>query len=190
MTAATSRGPMRSMISSVMRLTVATHVSLSIPYAAKAFAAVISKIKSDMAAIERSAKNIEASLSKASRANIGNAASFGPQATAGTTGTAKPSFGDSSLGKITTQLGGFSGIMHTAGFAGGALAGALSGKGAIAGGLAVAGLPDLIQRPQEALDREASRFGMAQATGDFGTFQRMMNVARNDFIVQDDLKFS
>ncbi len=65
----------------------------------------------------------------------------------------------------------------------------IGGGGAIAGGLALAGLPDLIMRPEQALDMEAARFGMAQATGDFGTFNRMMGQAKNSFNVQNHEAF-
>ncbi len=73
--------------------------------AAKTFAKVIAKIKSDMAAIEASAKNIEASLGKASKHATGwwrtvRGPEFGGA-------PASPSLRwRSSLGAITNQLGG------------------------------------------------------------------------------------
>jgi hypothetical protein len=151
---------------------------------AQTFAKVIAQIKADMASIEASAKNIEGSLSKASRANISGGA--------GSTGTSKPAFGSSSLGKISTQLGGASGIGHTAAFGAGAAMGGMGiggTQGWVAGGLAFAGLPDLALRPERALDIENARFGVAQATGDFGSFRSMMDTARNSFNVQDQQAF-
>jgi len=156
---------------------------------AQTFAKVIAQIKSDMAAIERSAKNIESSLSKASRSRLGGGgASFGADNAGGNTGSAKPTM-SSSLGQISSQLGGAKGIGYTSAFGAGALMGGIGGGGAIAGGLAFAGLPDLVMRPERALNMENAKFGMAQGTGDFGTFQNMLGTAKNRFNVQNEQAF-
>ena len=157
--------------------------------AADTFAKVIAQIKSDMASIEASAKNIESSLTKASRQKVGGGSSFGAQNSGGGTGFSKDAGGTSALGKISSQVGGAKGIGYTAAFGAGAAMGGLGGGGAIAGGLAFAGLPDLVMRPERALDMEAARFGVAQSTGDFGSFRRMMDGARNDFNVQNEQAF-
>lgn len=156
--------------------------------AADAFAKVISQIKSDMAAIEASAKNIEKSLSKASRHTVGGGSSFGASNAGGNTGSAKPT--GMTLGEITAPYGGTRAVATASAFGMGAVGGAVSGGGALAGGIALAALPDLIVRPQTALDREKARFGVAQSTGDFGSFQRMLDVAKNDFNVQDRTAFA
>lgn len=160
--------------------------------AAKAFSKIISKIRSDMAAIEASAKNIENSLTKTSRLSIGGGASFGAQNSGGATGFSKSAGGTSALGKISTtdgRLGGIPGVATVGAFGAGALMGGLSGNGVFAGGIAAAGLPDLILRPERALSMENAKFGMAQATGSFGSFQRMMDTARNSFNVQNEQAF-
>lgn len=149
--------------------------------AADTFSKVIAQIRSDMAAIEASAKNIEKSLSKSSRHSFGGS-SFGASNSGGNTGSASPTDMSSSLGEI-------SGKGRVAAFGVGAGIGTMLGAGPIAGGIALAGLPDLIDRPEAALNKEAARFGMAQATGDFGTFQNMLNVAKNDFNVQNQQAF-
>lgn len=153
--------------------------------AADTFSKVIAQIRSDMAAIEASAKNIEKSLSKSSRHSFGGS-SFGASNSGGNTGSASPTDMSSSLGEISGSVGGKA---RTAMFGIGGIAGAVGGAGFLPGGIALAGLPDLIDRPEAALNKEAARFGMAQATGDFGTFQNMLNVAKNDFNVQNQQAF-
>jgi hypothetical protein len=160
--------------------------------AAEAFAKVTSQIKSDMAAMEKSAKNIEQHLGKASKHSLGGGGAGSADKGSGGTGDAAPAFTGSSLGAISSQLGGAKGMGYGAAFSGGALAGALGGfggAGTLAGGIALAGLPDLVMRPERALNMEGARFGMAQATGSFGTFQNMMNTARNQFNVQNEQAF-
>jgi hypothetical protein len=142
--------------------------------AADTFAKVIRGIKSDMAAIEASAKNIERSLSRASQANISGGA--------GKTGVARDQ--GMSLGEITSPIGGFSGAMQGLGFLGGA---ALTGS--IGGGLATAGLPDLLVRRTAALNYEGARFGLRNTTGDWGSFQRILDQAKTDFNVQNTTAF-
>lgn len=152
--------------------------------AASAFAKITAKIKSDMAAIEASAKNIEASLAKASRHSIGGGAGFGAQSDGGGTGF--------STGTMTSSLGSISGKGYAAAFGAGAAMGGLGiggSQGTIAGGIAFAGLPDLALRPERALDIENARFGVAQATGSFQSFRNMMDIARNSFNVQDQQAF-
>lgn len=156
--------------------------------AAEAFAKVTSQIKSDMAAMEKSAKAIEQHLGKASKHSLGGGGG-GAEKGSGGTGDAAPAFSGTSLGEISSQVGGARGIGRTAAFGAGALMGGIGGGGALAGGIAFAGLPDLVMRPERALNMEGARFGMAQATGSFGTFQNMMNTARNQFNVQNEQAF-
>jgi hypothetical protein len=157
--------------------------------AAEAFAKVTSQIKSDMAAMERSAKKIEQHLGKASKHSLGGGGVGSADKGSGGTGDAAPAFTGSSLGAISSQLGGAKGMGYGAAFGTGALMGGIGGGGALAGGIAFAGLPDLVMRPERALNMEGARFGMAQATGSFGTFQNMMNTARNQFNVQNEQAF-
>jgi hypothetical protein len=151
--------------------------------AASTFANTISGIKSDMEAIERSAKNIERALSKASKANVGGGgggspSGFGAQNAGGNTGFSKDQ--GMSLGEISSSV---PGKMRALAFGGGAIAGGW------AGGIATAGLPDLRVTPQQAGNREKARFGQAVISGDFGTFSNMMGAAKTDFNVQNENAF-
>lgn len=148
--------------------------------AAESFAKMTAQMRSDMAAIEASAKNIEKSLTGA--AASGGKVS-GPKGGAGNTGVAD---------QTGMKLGDISGKKYAVAGAVGSMAGLVTGgglSGMAAGGIALAGMPELMPTAERALNMENAQFGMAQATGDFGTFGRMMRVAKNDFNVQDQKAF-
>ena len=147
---------------------------------ASTFADVISRIKSDMEAIERSAKNIEQSLAKASKFSMGSGggSSFGAQNAGGNTGFSKSQ--GMNLGRISPLPGAARAAVFGVGAA----------VGGWAGGIAAAGFPDLRTTPQEALDLEAARFGVRQATGSFSSFKNIMDSAQTSFNVQDQFAFA
>lgn len=143
--------------------------------AASVFASTIAGIKADMAAIERSAKSIEKSLSRASKSKISTPSS-GVATGSGKTGESEST--GMRLGDISVPGG-----IRTAAFGVGALAGGWGG------GIALAGFGDLRVGPNRALDFEAARFGVAQATGQFSSFQNIIDSARTDFNVQNERAF-
>lgn len=151
--------------------------------AASTFADVIAGIKADMKAIEKSAKNIERSLVKASSAKISTPSATNATNMGGNTGAARGT--GMALGEISAPPG----SLRAGAFATGGIASALSGSGFIPGGIALAGFGDLRVTPNEAMDLEAARFGVAQATGSFSSFKTMMDAAKNDFNVQDSKLF-
>lgn len=147
--------------------------------AASTFASTISQIKSDMEAIERSAKNIQQSLEKAAKARLGGGGGgFGAQNAGGKTGYSKDQ--GMSLGDISTP----SSLGRVGAFAFGTVIG-----GGLSGGIATAGFGDLRVTPNRAADFEAARFGVRQATGSFGSFQNIIDSAKTDFNVQNERDF-
>lgn len=147
--------------------------------AIEAAAAAVSGIRSDMSAIEASARNIERSLSRASKTSPGSG--FGAQNAGGGTGFSKDQ--GMSLGQITSQLGGVGSVARVGAFGVGALA------GGVGGGIAAAAFGDLRVSAERAMTYEAARFGASRATGDFANFRGMIDIARNDFNVQNEAAF-